>query len=455
MLMSALAAGRGISLPSLSAAGAALSARTSGAYARVREQFNIPVGRFEGVQKRLASIAATAYVLDAGRRLTCASLDEGRKLAVISAIMKAHATDRMRQAVNDAMDIHAGKAVIDGPSNYLGNLYRAIPVGITVEGANILTRNLIIFGQGAIRCHPYLLKEMLALEDSDEDRALREFDEAFWEHVGHSTKNVFRAWGRAWTGGLLAPAPAAGAAIPYYRRVARYSAAFALTADVALLTLGGTLKRREMLSERLGDILSELYLLSAALRRWEDEGRQDADLPLLTHAMETGFATIEVRLAEVLDNLPSRAAAWFLRFIVQPFGPTRRGPSDATASAVAELILAPTATRDRLTAGLYLGGEDEPLMQLEEALLLTIEADPVEKQMRAPGTADRRAAVNTKVITSEEAKLLDAAPAAAARVIEVDDFAPEELLRRAAGDNVVPLSSAGPRAKRTAAKRKS
>src|SRR5690606_19800904 len=194
MLMSALAAGRGISLPSLSAAGAALSARTTGAYARVREQFNIPVGKFEGVQKRLAAIAATAYVLDAGRRLTCASLDEGRKLAVISAIMKAHATDRMRQAVNDAMDVHAGKAVIDGPSNYLGNLYRAIPVGITVEGANILTRNLIIFGQGAIRCHPYLLKEMLALEEPDEARALREFDEAFWSHVWHSTKNFFRAW---------------------------------------------------------------------------------------------------------------------------------------------------------------------------------------------------------------------------------------------------------------------
>jgi acyl-CoA dehydrogenase len=187
MLMSALAAGRGISLPSLSAAGAALSARTTGAYARVREQFNLPVGKFEGVQKRLGSIAATAYVLDAGRRMTCASLDEGRKLAVISAIMKAHATDRMRQAVSDAMDIHAGKAVIDGPQNYLGSLYRAIPVGITVEGANILTRNLIIFGQGAIRCHPYLLKEMLALEDKDRARGLHDFDEAFWNHVWHST----------------------------------------------------------------------------------------------------------------------------------------------------------------------------------------------------------------------------------------------------------------------------
>jgi acyl-CoA dehydrogenase len=454
MLMSALAAGRGISLPSLSAAGAALSARTTGAYARVREQFNVPVGKFEGVQKRLASIAATAYTLDAGRRLTCASLDEGRKLAVISAIMKAHATDRMRQAVNDAMDVHAGKAVIDGPSNYLGNLYRAIPVGITVEGANILTRNLIIFGQGAIRCHPYLLKEMLALEEEDQDRALRDFDEAFWGHVWHSTKNFFRAWGRAWTGGLFAPAPAAGTATPYYRQIARYSSAFALTADLALLTLGGALKRREMLSERLGDILSELYLLSAALRRWEDEGRQDSDLPLLAHAMETGFATIELRLAEVLDNLPSRVAAWLLRFFVQPLGPSRRGPADETSAACAELVLAPSAARDRLTAGLYLGGEDTPLMQLENALRLVIAADPVEKKMRAAGISDRRAAVKTEVITADEAKLLDDAQAAVARVVEVDDFAPEELRRSVKGDNVVPLSPARPRPKRTAAKRK-
>ena len=428
--------------------------RTTGAYARVREQFNIPVGRFEGVQKCLAAIAATAYVLDAGRRLTCASLDEGRKLAVISAIMKAHATDRMRQAVNDAMDVHAGKAVIDGPSNYLGNLYRTIPVGITVEGANILTRNLIIFGQGAIRCHPYLLKEMLALEEPDEARALREFDEAFWSHVWHSTKNFFRAWTRAWTGGWFAPAPAAGAATPYYRQVARYSAAFALTADIALLTLGGALKRREMLSERLGDILSELYLLSAALRRWEDEGRQEADLPLLAHAMETGFAIIELRLAEVLDNLPSRVAAWLLRFIVQPFGPNRRGPADATASAAAELLLAPSATRDRLTAGLYLGSEDEPLMRLEAALKLAIEADSIEKKIRAAGIHDRRAAVKAEVITAEEAKLFEAAEATAARVIEVDDFAPAELKRQAAADNIVPLDTARPRARRTAAKRK-
>src|SRR5690606_25419425 len=194
MLMSALAAGRGISLPSLSAAGAALSARTSGAYARVRRQFGIPIGRFEGVQEPLARLAANAYLLDAGRRLTAAGLDEGRKLAVVSAILKAQATERRRIAANDAMDIHGGKAVMDGPLNYLGSLYRVIPIGITVEGANILTRNLIIFGQGAIRCHPHLLDEMLALEDSDRERGLDRFDHAFWRHVGHALKTLGRAW---------------------------------------------------------------------------------------------------------------------------------------------------------------------------------------------------------------------------------------------------------------------
>jgi acyl-CoA dehydrogenase len=454
MLMSALAAGRGISLPSLSAAGAALSARTSGAYARVREQFNLPVGKFEGVQKRLGSIAATAYVLDAGRRMTCASLDEGRKLAVISAIMKAHATDRMRQAVNDAMDIHAGKAVIDGPQNYLGNLYRAIPVGITVEGANILTRNLIIFGQGAIRCHPYLLKEMLALEDKDRARGLHDFDQAFWSHVWHSTKNFFLAWGRSWTGGIFAPAPAAGPATPYYKQLARYAAGFALTADLALLTLGGTLKRREMLSERLGDVLSELYLLSAALKRWEDERRQEADLPLLAHAMQSGFTTIEMRLAEVFDNLPSRVTGWLLRFIVLPLGPRRRGPADAVSVQCAEILLAPSASRDRLTPGLYAGEGEDALARLETAFRLVTESEDIKKKVRAAGHADWRAAKKAKAIDAAEAKLLEEAEAAVDKVVAVDDFAPEELTKRRSEAKAIEAKAAEPRPRRAASRRK-
>src|SRR4051795_1430120 len=212
MLMSALAAGRGISLPSLSAAGAAFTAHVTGAYARVREQFHVPIGKFEAIQERLGRMAATAYLLDAARRLTCAGIDHGHKPAVVTAIMKEQATERLRVVVNDAMDVHGGKGVQDGPHNYLGTSYRSVPIGITVEGANIVTRSLIQFGQGAIRSHPYLLKEMAALEDPDRARGLEAFDRDFWAHVGHSVTNALRAWGRAWSGAMFAPAPEAGLA---------------------------------------------------------------------------------------------------------------------------------------------------------------------------------------------------------------------------------------------------
>ncbi|MEX0591335.1 MAG: acyl-CoA dehydrogenase, partial [Xanthobacteraceae bacterium] len=453
MLMSALAAGRGVSLPSLSAAGAALAARTTGAYARVREQFNVPIGKFEGVQRRLARLAATAYLLDAGRRLTCAGLDEGRKLAVISAIMKAHATYRLRDSVNDAMDVHAGKAVIDGPLNYLGNLYRAIPVGITVEGANILTRNLIIFGQGAIRCHPFLLKEMLALEDQDRGRGLDQFDRAFWSHIWHSTKTFFRALGRSWTAGYFAPAPQAGAATPYYKQIARYSACFALTADIALLTLGGSLKRREMLSARLGDILSELYLLSAALKRWEDEGRKPEDLPVLAWCMETGLEIIDDRFGDVFANLPSRIAAWILRIVVQPGGPRRRGPDDALTVDCAELLLSPSAARERLTPGLCLGYGDDAVARLERAFKLVHDTEPIRKKVRAAGLHDWREARKQKAIDAADAKRMEETDAAVQKVIEVDDFAPEELGPRVAVPGTENPKPARAEPRRAAAKR--
>tara|TARA_R110002110_G_scaffold107369_2_gene268674 strand:+ start:4173 stop:6440 length:2268 start_codon:yes stop_codon:yes gene_type:complete len=431
MLMSALAAGRGISLPSLSAAAAAYCAGTTGAYARVREQFDLPVGKFEGVQARLGRIAGTAYLLDAGRHLTCAGLDGGRKLAVISAIMKAQATERMRQVVNDAMDVHAGKAVIDGPSNYLGNLYRALPVGITVEGANILTRNLIIFGQGAIRSHPYLLQEMEALKEDDRDTALEKFDAAFWQHLGHSVRTAGRAWLRNWTGGLVSPAPRAGKATRYYRQLSRHAASFALMADLALLTLGGALKRKEMLSARFGDILSELYLLSAALKRWDDEGCQVEDLPLLAYCMETGFATIDTRLAEIFANLPNRAIAALGKFIIQPLGPRRRGPGDNLAMQCADILLAPSATRDRLTSGLYRGRSGEPLAKLERAFSLTILTGRAREKMRAAKIANPQTAVASGYITAGEAARIEELREAVADVTAVDDFAPEDLVLHA------------------------
>ncbi|KRR24568.1 acyl-CoA dehydrogenase [Bradyrhizobium retamae] len=427
MLMTALAAGRGISLPSLSAAGAAYAARTTGAYARIREQFGISIGKFEGIEEPLARIAGTAYLLDAARRLTCAALNQGHHPAIISGIMKLHATERMRIVIDDAMDIHGGKAVIDGPQNYMGSLYRAVPVGITVEGANILTRNLIVFGQGAIRAHPFLLDEMNALGEADRPKGLEAFDKAFWRHVGHSFKTMFRAWGRSWTFGLFAPAPDAGEATRFYRQLSRYSAGFALCADMALLTLGGALKRKEMLSARFGDILSELYLLSAALKRWQDEGRQKEDFAALEWCMATGFRTIENRFAEILANLPNRFVAVILKFLIQPFGARVLGPSDRIVHQCAQLVLEPSAARDRLTSGLSAVDDDGGIARLEKAFRLVTAADDVAKQMRAARLHDWKEAVKKGVITQAQGEKLQAAHEAVAKVIEVDDFAPEAL----------------------------
>lgn len=431
MLMGALAAGRGISLPSLSAAGAAFSARTTGAYARVRQQFNIPIGKFEGIQQLLGRMAATAYQLDAARRLTCAGLDEGHSPAVISAIMKAHATDRMRDSVIDAMDIHAGKAVIDGPSNYLASQYRAIPVGITVEGANILTRNLIIFGQGAIRCHPWILQEMLALQDDDDTAALDAFDTAFWGHVRHSLTTFIKASWHAWMGGRFAPLPDqdVGAAAPFYKQMSRYAAAFAVFSDMAFLTLGGDLKRKEMLSARFGDVLSELYLLSAVLKRWHDEGQQEADYPLLAYCMEAGFHTIQTRFDEILVNFPVRTLAWILRGKLMPFGVRNRGPSDELSMACADLLLAPSGTRDRLTSGLYLGDEQGSVGIVERAFTLVTDTEPLRRKLKDVDVDDIEAALKQGVITAGERDQLSEADEAVAKAIAVDDFAAGEFVR--------------------------
>ncbi len=435
MLMSALAAGRGISLPSLSAAGAAFCANITGAYARIREQFHVSISKFEAVQERLGRIAATAYQLDAARRMTCAALDDGHHPAVVTAIMKSQATDRMRIAVNDAMDVHGGKGIIEGPLNYLGSLYRGVPIAITVEGANIVTRALIQFGQGAIRCHPYLLKEILALEDTDRERGLDAFDQAFWGHVGHSLANAGRAIGRAWTGGLFAPAPDAGAATPFYRQLSRHAAAFALAVDLALLTLGGALKRKEMISARFGDILSELYLASAALKRWNDEGRQQADLPLLEYCVESSFATIEARFDELLGNFPVRPVAWLLRFFIQPFGRRGRGPSDHVTDTCADLITTPSAARDRLTVDLYHPTEldgSNGIALVERAFTMTAEVQPIRDRMHAARVRDIDQAVEQGTITADEAAKLKAVADAVAAAIAVDDFAPEELTVRGA-----------------------
>lgn len=428
MLMSALAAGRGVSLPSLSASATALCARATGAYARIRQQFKVPIGKFEGVQERLGPLAVNAYVLDAARRLTCAGLDQGHNLSVISAIMKVHATYMMRDSIDHAMDVHGGKTVIDGPKNYLGDIYRAVPVGITVEGANILTRSMIIFGQGAIRCHPYVLKEMLALEENDPNKALAEFDESFWGHVGHSLKIFFKAWGMSWTFGLIGAAPEEGNLKFYYRQLDRFAAAFAILADAALLLLGGGLKRKEMLSARLGDILSELYFMSAVLKRYKDDGNRREDLPLVTFALKRGLATIENRMSAILHNLPNRPAAILLKFFLLPRGVQQPGPSDRLIRDCADLLLEPSELRDRLTSGLFLEpGVNPNLADLEQAFRLTCELQPLYDRIKAAHCAGIDEAQAKGLIDAEEAKRLREAEEAVAQVIEVDDFPSKEL----------------------------
>jgi acyl-CoA dehydrogenase len=439
MLMSALAAGRGISLPSLSAAGAAFTAHVTGAYARVREQFHVPIGQFEAIQERLGRMAATAYLLDAARRMTCAALDDGHHPAVVTAIMKQQATERMRVSVNDAMDVHGGKGIIEGPLNYLGSLYRGVPIGITVEGANIVTRSLIQFGQGAIRSHPYLLKEMMALQDTDRARGLDAFDQAFWAHVGHSIANTFRAWGRAWTGGLFAPAPDAGTASRFYRQLSRYTSAFALAVDLALLSLGGGLKRQEMVSARFGDILSELYLSSAALKRWNDEGRQKDDLPLLEWCLEASLATIETRFDELIMNFPVRPVAWLLRFLIQPLSPSSRGPTDRVTAQCAAILTNPCPARDRLTVDLFKpthteGQHPDGVAVLERAFAMTVAVQPIRDRMRTARVRDIDQALAQRTISANEAAQLRAAAEAVSAAIAVDDFAPEELTSRGAAN---------------------
>lgn len=430
MLMSALAAGRGISLPSLAAAACVFSAHTAGAYARVRRQFGVPIGKFEGIQEKLGRMAANAYLVDAARRFTCAGLDMGHKPSVVSAIMKLHATERMRQSVNDAMDIHAGKAVIDGPANYLGGLYRALPVGITVEGANIVTRNLIVFGQGAIRAHPYLMTELRALADPDREAGQDAFDSIIWKHIGHSTKTLLRALGHAWTGALFARAPRnVGRSAAFYRRITRYAAAFAVLSEMTVLTLGGSLKRREMLSARLGDILAELYLLSAMLKRWHEEGQHEPDLPLVKVCAFQGFSTIEKRIDDIVHNFPVRWLGRVLRLLILPGFTRVRPPTDTALAAGAQILLEPSEARERLVGAVWSHCTGKAVEELELAFDRVVKAQPLMDSIRQSGVKDWRVAHAKGAISDSQAQVLEEAEQAVTQVIQVDDFAPDAFAR--------------------------
>lgn len=438
MLMECLADGRSISLPALATGAAKLASRATGAYAAVRKQFKTPIGKFEGVSEVLARIAGNAYLMDGARELTCTALDQGERPAVISAMVKYHLTERMRGVINDAMDIHGGAGICLGPRNLLGRVYQAIPISITVEGANILTRSLIIFGQGALRCHPYLLREMQAAQEPDEQRGLLAFDTALCAHLRHTLGNAARTLGHGLTRAYLAPAPVSGPARRHYQQLSRLSAAFALVADFALLTLGGSLKRRERLSARLGDTLSYLYLGSAVLKHFQDQGAPAADEPLLHWAMTDCLYRAQQGLVTLLDNYPYRWLARLMRFWVFPFGRCYAPPSDRLSDRVTRLVLEPGEARERLTAGLYVPQtRNEPLGRLEHALHLSLAAAPILTRIREAMRQQRLlhgdpeqslvAALDAGVISPEDAETVRDAVIARREVVEVDEFTPEEL----------------------------
>ncbi|MEJ2693201.1 MAG: acyl-CoA dehydrogenase [Candidatus Thiodiazotropha sp.] len=457
MLMESLSEGRGISLPALSTGAGMLASRYTGAYAAVRKQFGRPIGEFEGVEEALARIGGLTYQMDAARRLTLSALDNGETPSVISAIVKYHLTERYRQVISDAMDIQGGSGICLGPDNLVGRAYQAVPIAITVEGANILTRSMIIFGQGAIRCHPYVLKEFQALESADTTGALDAFDQALFSHVGFVVTNFARTLWFGITHGRLSQSPVKGVAKRYYQRLNWMSAAFALTADIALMTLGGTLKRKERLSARLGDMLSELYIASATLKRFHEEGEQPKDLPLMQWAMDDSLYRIQHALRNLLRNLPVRPLAWLLRLLIFPTGLPFYPPTDALDHQVAALLLRPGEVRERLTQGVYT--TQNPRQQggqLELALLAVAEAAPIEKTLRRAKRAGQlragdaegllEEAISLGILSKRDKETLLKARALRDRVIQVNAFDglnEQDMKKNSNGDKVSLLHRLG------------
>jgi acyl-CoA dehydrogenase len=440
MLVQLLSVGRSIVLPSNAVGGAQAAVYASGAYAKLRRQFNLPIGKFHGVGEALARMAGNTYIMTAASRVTCTALANGEKPAVPSAILKYHNTELGRDVANDAMDVHGGKGIMLGPKNYLARGYEAIPIAITVEGANILTRNLIIFGQGAIRCHPFVRAEMDAARDPDREAGLVAFDKLLFKHVGYAISNAARSLVMAVTLARFTEVPADGPIRRYYQHITRYSASFALITDAAMLTLGGELKRRELLSARLGDILSYLYLASMVLKHYKDEGEPADDLPLVEWSCRTLLYKTQEQFHGLLRNFPNPWLAAVLRALIFPRGRTYSAPSDELGQKIVELIINPTATRERLAANAYTTLEPtNPLGLLQEALVLAEQIKPLERRIfdarRAgdikaddtPGQIDEAEAKG--VLTKIEA---DAVRTFDRRVLDltgVDDFAPRDLPR--------------------------
>ncbi|MEE9588507.1 MAG: acyl-CoA dehydrogenase [Hyphomicrobiaceae bacterium] len=439
MLMECLSAGRAISLPSSSTAGIKSMLQTTSAYARIRKQFGIAIGRMEGVEDRIARLVENAYSTEAARAVTASMVSRGEKPAVISALMKYQSTERMRLAVQDAMDVHAGKAVCDGPSNYIFGAYEMVPVGITVEGANILTRSLITFAQGALRSHPYLYDEISAVQDSDRERGRDAFETAFLGHVSYAASNIFGALFHNLTGGRFASAPSQDAGTAHwYRQLARSSRNFALVADLSVALLGGGLKSKQKITGRMADALSELYILSCVLKRFEDDGKPSADKTIVDLCAQNCLYRFQVALQGTIDNFPVAPARWFMRPLVFPFGRAYRPAADSLGKAAARLVLEPGDVRNRLIRYVYVSQDPaDPQGLLEFTLPKVIAAEEIERKVQRAirkGVVHRYydhdwigEAIDHGIITADEARQLREIEELVGRVISVDDFDSEEL----------------------------
>ena len=436
MLMECLAAGRAISLPSSNVGMSKLAVGMVGAYVAIRRQFNQPIGAFEGVQEALARMAGHLYATDAVRRLAAAALDQGEKPSVVSAIAKYHVTERARIVINDGMDVIGGKGVCMGPGNFLARAYQQIPVAITVEGANIMTRTLIIYGQGAIRCHPYVLTLMRTAGAGE----LKPFDAALFGYVGFLFRNIARALTFGLTGGAFIGAPhgAAPQLRRYYRATTRLSTLLALASDLSMATVGGALKRKGALTGRLGDILSQLFILTSVLKRFEDEGRPAEDLPFVHWAAQDALARAGAAWRSLLANHPSRGAALFLKLIGAPFGLNTPEPDDRCAAAVAGLIHVHGSARDRLVAGSWTARvEVDPIAATMAAFDLYPQVEAIERRLKDAIRSGRIARVPQNLtllagwaaeaegkglIGAQERDLIGRFAAYADQAIQVDDF---------------------------------
>jgi acyl-CoA dehydrogenase len=439
MLVEQLSVGRCISLPSNATGGAKAGVWATGAYARIRRQFNTPVGKFEGVEEVIARMVGLTYTMDAARSVTAGAIDGGEKPSVPSAMLKYHVTEMGRQVANDAMDVHGGKGICLGPRNYLGRGYQVVPVAITVEGANLLTRNLIIFGQGAVRCHPFVLREMTAARNPDRAAGVDEFDRALFGHIGFSISNAVRSLIMALTHARFTHVPVQDSTARYYQHIVRFSASFAFAVDVAMLTLGGYLKKKESLSARLGDVLSCMYLASMVLKHHENQGRQQEDLPIVEWACRNLLYHAQEQLHGFLRNFPNRLLAGAMRTLIFPRGRVYSAPDDRLGRKVAGLVTSPTEARERLCQYIYWTLEPaNPLGLLQEALLLAVQLEPLEKRIRVEGVKTGKVtaldlpgriqqALAAGIVSETEAAALRDYDRKVMDLIHVDDFEPHEL----------------------------